>query len=150
MTGEIPMRSNPQLVAALMLAALVAAPTVALGRGGHGGKGGAGGASQGDNPGLNDNVYRKPGEQSEKDIDVVWACHGGSHDVKVDWKKSWIEIDGHRYEMEKTTHKKGVSTLVGNDITYEHYEDRRNPGLSYNTLTMAGSTETYHCKPRKV
>ena len=144
------MRPTHHVITTLVLGALIAAPNVAQARGGHGGKGGAGGPSQGDDPGANENVYRKPGDRAKSDAEVIWTCHGGSHEVRVDWKSSWIEIDGHRYKMEKTTHKKGVSSLVGNGITYEHLQNRSNPGLSYNTLTMAGSTETYHCKPRKI
>jgi hypothetical protein len=81
----------------------------------------------------------------------VWVCHG-KHELKVIWDKSGsssITVDGHLYQMQMTKYSKLSSVMTGNGIRYQHYGNKKNPGLSYNELTMAGATETYHCKPGK-
>ena len=77
----------------------------------------------------------------------VWVCHG-KHELRVIWDSSnpSITIDGHLYQMQKNQYSKVSAVLTGNGIRYQHYGNKKNPGLNYNELTMAGVTETYHCK----
>ncbi|GLS18743.1 hypothetical protein GCM10007874_17600 [Labrys miyagiensis] len=78
----------------------------------------------------------------------VWVCHG-KHELKVIWDKSKpsITVDGHLFQMQMNQYSKVSAVMTGNGIRYQHYGNKMNPGLGYNELTMAGATETYHCKP---
>ena len=78
---------------------------------------------------------------------TVWVCHG-RHELRVDWDKKApsITVDGRFFAMERNQYNMFSAALTGHGIRYQHYSNKKSPGLAYNELTMDGTTERYGCK----